>query len=66
MQVVTPVRRSARKPAKDMLPVSALLERTEYAYMPNDAMAPRMDLDAVFQQLSLSSRPEGDGAQQQT
>ena len=57
MQVVTPVRRSARKPAKDTLPVSALLEKTEYAYMPNAALAPRLDLDAAFQQLSLSSKP---------
>ena len=50
------MRRSARKPVRDTLPVSALLEKTEYAYMPNEALAPRLDLDAAFQQLSLASK----------
>ena len=67
MQVVTPVRRSARKPARDTLPVSTLLEKTEYAYMPNEALAPRLDLDTAFQQLSLASKsgphPDKTGSQ---
>ena len=46
------MRRSERKPARDAVPVASLLEQTQYAYVPNDALAPRLDLGDAFQQLS--------------
>ena len=52
LQVVTPVRRSARKPARDAIPAADLLEQTQYAYTPNAALAPRMTADSAFARLA--------------
>ena len=42
-QVLTPVRRSARKATPSRTPIHALLESTNYAYVPNLAVCPAPD-----------------------
>ena len=43
MQVVTPVRRSARKAAAGAADAGSMLRKTRFSYAPNEAMQPRLD-----------------------
>ena len=57
LQVITPVRRSARKSLGGALAAS-MLEEHGYAYAPNEALAPRRA--ALFDHVDMASPPAGD------
>lgn len=42
-QVLTPVRRSARKAATSAVDAGSMLRKTRFTYAPNEAMQPRLD-----------------------